>query len=406
MATVPDGEERFLRGYSGRMFLLIALGVFLTNLGRQALPPLLPTIVDDLAITSAAAGVAFTLMRVSYALLQYPSGRVADAVSRMIAIMGGLIVLVASFLLLTVTTTYPLFLICMVLLGIGAAFFFVSERVLLSDLFVTNRGRAFGLNSAISRVGSILAAGLAIAVLAIGRWQLAFLPVAAALVLTGLAFHLTSREAYRADRLVRANGGTGHLRATLRRVFGTREVRWLVVAYTLIIFVWEGVLAFLPLYLETTKGFTPAIASGGFATLFAVGVVVQPLSGTVSDRWDRRIVAGAATIVSIAGLVLLLVAASTVPVVAGIVLYAAGLMAFTPVMQAYLLDIFPEESKGGDLGAFKTVYEGLSGIGPTYVGVVVGVAGFGVAFGGFLACLAVSTVAIFWLYRIDTGTST
>jgi MFS family permease len=131
--------------------------------------------------------------------------------------------------------------------------------------------------------------------------------------------------------------------------------------------------------------------------LFAIGVVVQPLSGSASDRVDRLVVAGVGTLLSLVGLGALLLAGSFWPIVAGILAYAAGLMAVTPVLQAYLMDVFPDESKGGDLGAFKTVYEGLSSLGPTYVGVVAGAASFDVAFGGFLVCLAASAAVLFAL---------
>jgi MFS family permease len=379
------------------MFMLIGLGTLVANLGRQAIPPLLPAIIDGLAITPAAAGFALTLMRICFALLQYPSGRVADTVSRKIAIVGGLGVMVLGFVVLARVPSYAVLLVSTVFLGVGTAFFFVSQRVLLSDLFVQKRGRAFGVSSAISRVGSILAAGLAVAALAVGPWQVAFPPVIALLIGVAVAFHLVSREGYGIPDVGALDRAEGNVRETVGRVFGTSEVRWLVVAYTLIIFAWEGVLAFLPTFLQVSKGFSPGVASGGFATLFAVGVVVQPFAGTLSDRWDRRRVAGAATLASIVGLAVLVSAATILPIVAGIFLYAAGLMAFTPVLQAYLMDIFPEESKGGDLGAFKTVYEGLSSVGPTYVGVVAGVAGYVVAFTGFLACLAASAIVLFWL---------
>lgn len=394
-------EERLLHGYSGRMFLLVALGTLVANLGRQALPPLLPAIIDGLAITPAAAGFALTLMRICFAVLQYPSGRVADTVSRKVAIVGGLGVMIVGFLVLTQVPSYPVFLMSTALLGIGSAFFFVSERVLLSDLFVQKRGQAFGLNSAISRVGSILAAGLATAALAVGVWQAAFLPVVVLSIAIAVAFHLLSRESYGTRELLQMNRRGGRIRETVGRVFGTPQVRWLVVAYTLIIFAWEGVLAFLPTFLQVDKGFSSGFASGGFAALFAVGIVVQPLSGALSDRWDRRLVAGAATLASIIGLTVLVVAGSFPTIVAGIVLYAAGLMAFTPVLQAYLMDIFPDENKGGDLGAFKTVYEGLSSLGPTYVGVMAGIGSYGIAFSGFLVCLAGSAVILFWLGYTD-----
>ncbi len=399
MTGGPDvaGEESLVRGYSGRIFLLIAAGVFAANLGRQALPPLLPAIIDDLAITPVAAGVALTLMRLCFAALQYPSGRVADAVSRKLAIVGGLLVIAVGFALLTQVSAYPILLASTALLGVGSAFFFVSERVLLSDLFVEKRGMAFGSNSAISRLGSIAAAGLAVAALAVGGWQLAFAPVVLFVAAIAVAFHLVSREAYGNMAIGSVREGGATIRETVGRVFGTSRVRWLVVAYTLIIFAWEGVLAFLPTYLQSTKGFSTEFASGGFALLFAIGVVVQPLSGVASDRIDRRLVAGLATLLSLVGLAVLIFSGSFWPIVAGILLYAAGLMAFTPVLQAHLMDIFPDESKGGDLGAFKTVYEGLSSLGPTYVGVIVGVATFDVAFGGFLLCLAASAVILFGL---------
>jgi len=397
-------DEQFIRGYSGRMFLLIAVAMLVANLGRQALPPLLPAIIDELAITTAAAGFALTLMRICYAVFQYPSGRVADVASRKIAIVGGVGVLIAGFALLIQVPTYTVLLASMVLLGIGSAFFFVSERVLLSDLFVEKRGRAFGLNSAFSRIGSILAAGLAVGALTVGRWQLAFVPVVVLLIGLMVAFHFLSREQYEFRAVGRMVQRSGAVQETTARVFGSTQVRLLVTAYTLVIFAWEGMIAFLPAYLQATKGFSVGFASGGFAMLFAVGVIVQPVSGAISDRWDRRLITGFATIVSFTGLVLLITIDSFALLLLGIVLYAAGLMAFTPVLQAYLMDIFPDASKGGDLGAFKTIYEGLSSIGPTYVGVVAGFASYTVAFSGFLVCLAMSAFILFWVHYSDPST--
>jgi len=392
------GDERLLTGYSGRVFLLVAVGTLVVNLGRGAIPPLLPAIIEDLSITPAAAGIALTAIRVAFAVCQYPSGRAADELSRKLAIVAGLGVTLAGFALLAWVGSYPVLVASAVLLGVGSAFFFVAERILLSDLFVARRGRAFGLNSAVSRVGSMGAAGLAVVALSVGPWQTAFLPVALLLAAVGAAFHRLVREPYRVGRIGRVES---NLRATVARVFGTRQVRWLVTAYTLVIFAWEGTLGFLPAFLQASKGLSPAFASGGFATLFAVGIVVQPLSGSLSDRWDRRLVAGVATLASVAGLAVLVVAGSLAGVWAGICLYAAGVMAFTPVVQAHLMDVFPEASKGGDLGAFKTVYEGLSGLGPAYVGAVAGLASYAAAFGSFVGCLLASAGILLWLSRSD-----
>lgn len=402
-----EGEgETLFSGYSGRVFVVVALGTLVTNLGRQALPPLLPAIIEELAISPSEAGIALTAMRIAYAVMQYPSGRIADTVSRKSAIVGGMGALVFGFALVTQARTYALLLTSAALLGIGSALFFVSERVLLSDLFVDKRGRAFGLRSAISRIGSILAAGLAVVTLWVGSWRLAFVPVAVLMAGLTAAFHRTSRESYRSRVPADAelDLGLGRVRESVRRVFRTPQLRWLVATYTLMIFVWEGTMGFLPTFLRVTKGFSPALASGGFASLFAVGVLVQPLSGTVSDRLERRAVAGAASLVSLIGFVLLISVDSATLVVVGIVLYAAGNMAFTPVLQAHLMDVFAEANKGEDLGTFKTVYEGLSSLGPAYVGIVAGATSYVAAFGGFIVCLAGSVLVLFWLSVRDGGT--
>ena len=62
-------------------------------------------------------------------------------------------------------------------------------------------------------------------------------------------------------------------------------------------------------------------------------------------------------------------------------------MAYRPVMQAYLMDSFPTDSMGGDLGAMRTVYIGLGALGPTYVGAVAELLDFRGAFAGIVASL-------------------
>jgi len=60
------------------------------------------------------------------------------------------------------------------------------------------------------------------------------------------------------------------------------------------------------------------------------------------------------------------------------------------VMQSYLMDAFPDDSAGGDLGAMRTVYIGLGALGPTYVGTVATAADYRVAFWGLVVALLAS----------------
>jgi len=182
-------SERLFTGYTGRLFLSVSFGWLMIQLGRQLLPPLLPTIIEDLAITSTQAGFALTLLWGLYALCQYPSGRFSDKLSRKTLLTTGLSLLIVGFLLINNTKAYPSFLIGSAVVGLGAGLYPTAARALVSDLFVDRRGQAFGLHTASGDLGNAVAAGLAVGTLAVAAWQTAFLPVISILIVVLIAVH-------------------------------------------------------------------------------------------------------------------------------------------------------------------------------------------------------------------------
>ena len=358
-----DAGERLLTGRAGRLSLTLALGLFGINIARQALPPLLPRIIEDLAISPSTAGFALTVMWGAFALLQYPAGRLSDRLSRRTVLVGALLVAMLAGWTLLSAQIYLMLLAGTALLGAGAGAYIVSMRPLLSDLYVEKRGQALGINQAAGNVGSVVAAGVAIVALSIGTWQSAFVPVIVLVAAATVGLHVWSREPYVVERVeLDVLGG-------IRRVFGTREMRWLVASYTLVILTWNGVLGFLPTFLQVEKAFSPTLAGASFAIPYVVGIVAMPFAGGLSDRFDRLRVAAVASALSGIGLGLLTFAGSVPVIVVGIVVFAAGLMAYPPVMQAHLMDAFPADEVGGNFGAFRTVYMFIAALGPTYVGV-------------------------------------
>jgi MFS family permease len=385
------GEERLFTGDVGRLSLTFGVGVLTLNLGRQAIPPLLPTIIADLGITPSQAGFALTALAGAFAAVQYVSGRVTDELSRTAVLVPSLLVICVGFVLLTVATSYPLFVASTTVIGLGAGAYVISMRISLSDLFVDRRGEAIGLNTAAGQLGNVMAAGLAVATIAVATWRTAFLPVIAVLALVVAAVHVWGHDAYAVGRV------DLDVRGTFRRLLVMPRIRWLLLAYALVIFTWQGVVGFLPTLLQVDKGLSSSLASGGFALMFAVGMLVQPFGGRLSDRFSRIGVAGGALVVGTLGVALLVTASAHLLVATGIVLLAAGMMTFPPVTQAYLLDLFPASSAGGDFGAFRTLYKLLASLGPAYVGVTAERASYTVAFGGFGVCLLVSAGILLFL---------
>lgn len=391
-ATSHD-EERLFAGYAGRLSVALSLGWLSIRLGREAVPPLLPAIAADLALTPAATGLALSLLWGTYALVQYPGGQFADALSRTTVLVTALVCAAGGFVLLAVTGGYPGFLVALLFVGVGSGLFFVPTRALLSDLFVSRRSQAFGVNAAAGTIGGAAAAGVAVVALELATWREAFLPTAVLLVVVAALLHRWSEEGY-------AIGWVGmDVRATGRRVLGMGRVRRLLGAYVLFAFAGQAGLSFLPTLLQAEKGFSAPLASGAFALLFVVGTVASPLAGGLSDRVSRTPVAAGALTVAAAGLGVVLFAPTTAVTVAGVVVYAVGIRSFPPVMQAYAMDIFPDESMGGDFGAIKTIYTGVGSLGPAYVGFVAQRADYAVAFGGLAVCLLAGVAAVALLAR-------
>ncbi|WP_115863216.1 MFS transporter [Halorussus litoreus] len=402
--SAPEStDERLLTGYSGRLLLAVSLGWAAIQSGRLALSPLLPAVMADLAIADFRAGVALTTLWGLYALGQYPSGRLSDGLTRKSLLVAGLALVIVGFGALASAPTYPFFLLGAAVVGLGAGLYPTPARALVSDLFVERRGQAFGLHTASGDVGGAAAAGLAVAALAVAGWRAAYLPVVAVLAGVAVALHIWGREGYTRPAVDRGAvaDGLADARATASRLWANSRMRWLLLAYALFAFTWQSATGFLPTFLRDAKAFPPELASGGFAALFVVGALVKPISGSLGDRFARAGVAASALVLAAAALAGLLVATSTPAVVVAVIVFAGGLMAYPPVMQALLMDTFPDGSMGGDLGATRTVYLGLGSLGPSYVGFVAGRASYTAAFAGLLGCLLVSAAIVVGLARTE-----
>jgi MFS family permease len=399
---VTARTERLFSGYGGRMLVTLSVAWAALQLGRFLLPPLLPSIIDDLGMTTVVAGVALGALQAVYAVTQFPSGRLSDHFTRPSLVVPGFAVLTAGFLVLSGTRAVPVFVAAAVLLGVGKGLFAVPSRAQLSDLFVERRGQALGLYSAGTDVGGILASvggvlvtggGAALALVGLAPipgldWRTPFVPVAAALALVALVYVAWNRDPYRL-------GWTDvELVATVRRLATTRRQREALVAFALFNFVVGAWVNFLPTYLTDGKGFSEPIAAGLYAVVFVVGVVVKPTAGTLSDRVPRRAVGAGGLLLGVAALAAVVAAGSMVTVGLAIAAYAVGYKAVFPVADATLLDAAPDENLGADLGAARAVFLGVGALGPVYMGWLAAVASYRLAFVGLGLCLVAAAALL------------
>jgi predicted MFS family arabinose efflux permease len=394
-SDTEDRGERLLGGYSGRLLAVGVLGSMTVSGGQALISPLLPTIIDALAVSRSEAGLALTLMAALAGLGRYPGGRYSDSLTRKTVMVGALGLMVPGYLALGVASSYPVFLLGAALVGTGAGLYTPAVAGLLSDLFVDRRGQVFGINSASISVGGVLASGLATLVLATATWNAAFPPVVGVLVGLVVLLHVWSDEEYDLDR------PSLSLVATVRRLLARPDLRKTVVALVLLSIVWRGTTGFLPTFLQAEKPLGPELANGAYGGLFVVGMVASPVAGRIGDRWGHAVVAAGTAGVGLVGLVALLLANSPVVVVGAVLVFALGLTAFWPVMNTYVMDVAPDSNMAGDFGAIGTVYIGLGSVGPTYVGVVADQLSYTAAFAGLSCCMLATVYLMVRLSRAD-----
>lgn len=385
-------RESLFNGSAGRIFTVLTAGYIIVKLGRFIIPPLLPMVITDLSISTFQAGIGLTLMTACFSFIQYPSGRLADGLSRKSVHLSSLLLITAGFLALTVTPTYAGFLLAMAIIGVGDGMYGPATMALLSDLYHEQRGRVFGLHMASVDVGGLLAAGSAILIIGLTSWRTPFQLLAISLLGTIGALHVVSNETIVLTRT------DLKLRETIDRLRAIPSISTLLVPASLILFTVQGVFGFLPLYLQTAKGFSPVLANTTFAALFLVGIVSKPVSGSLSDNRNRLGVGTCVLAFGALGIGLFVFSSTAAIVVLGVGIFAAGQKAFTPILQAWFMDVFPDNSKAGDLGAVRSVYMAIGSLGPAYVGFIAGRFNYTVAFTGFLFCLIGSTAIVLWLY--------
>lgn len=373
------------------MFLLITIVFITIKITQRMLPPLLPEIIADLGITTFLAGIALSVLTLTRASMQFPGGRISDQLSRTSVLLPSLGFIIIGLGILSVSTRYGVFLTGIVFFGIGLGMFDPAARAMVTDLFVEKRGRAFGLHLTGGDVAGILAAGLAIWIVAISTWRGAFFPLLILLLPAPLFLYSWSRESLAISRV------HVDIISTVVRLLRTVQMRRLILAYSMFVFVITGVVGFLPTFLADVHGFSFALASSSFAIIFAIGTAVKPVSGTLSDSYSRLSVVVIGLLIGIIGLGGLVSAPTQLIAVVAVVLYAIGQASVPPPLHAYLMDHFQDDTVGGDFGVVRMTYMIAGSMGPAYIGYIASVSGFIPAFASMIIVLFGACGLLLWV---------
>lgn len=377
-------ELRRLARYDA--LLLTSLIWFMAKFLRYAFPPLFGTFQELYGVSNATVGAAFSALMVAYALMQFPSGALADRYGPVPVITAGAVLAGIGALTLLVAEPFPVLVVGMLLVGLGTGAHKTVAVGLLTVVHPARTGRALGVLDTIAAFGG--AGASAAVVYFLPNWRGLFLAGGVAvLTLAGLFALRTPRRL--PDNDVDRNEGDRTPLATYARSMTNPRVALFVAVTVAVSFGYNGAVAFLPSYLVEAAGLSQATAAAIYSGLFLVSLV-QLGTGELADRAGRLPVLLATVAAAAVGVALLQVVSGELAVGAAVVVFALGGHGYRPARSAFLMSILPKEAAGGGLGVVRTVLMTSAAVAPAVTGYLIDARSFEFAFGALAAALGVA----------------
>lgn len=387
---------------------LTALVWFLGKFLRYAFPPLFGQFQTIYGVSRTALGAAFTGLMLVYAAMQFPSGLVADRVGSVGVITVGGVVTGLGALALVVDAPFAVLAGAMLLIGAGTGTYKTVAIELLARIYPSETGRALGVFDTVGSLAGVAAPAAVVAAAALpgvfgAPWRTLFLAGGLAALGIALAF-LVRVPRHLEGQQTTASGSDGapQLREYIT-LFRRPKFSAFVTVTILFSFVYNGLVAFLPLYLTSAGGLSSVNANLLFSSLFAVSLV-QLVTGEASDRVGVLPLLAGTLVAATAGLVGLVVLSGTAGAIglgASVVVLGIGAHGYRPVRGAYLVAVLPESVAKGSLGVVRTLLVAAGAIGPAAVGYLSEVSGFRVAFGVLTAVLGAAAALTVLLWVIE-----
>jgi MFS family permease len=371
------------------------LAFFATMAARLAISPVVPSISDAFAVPNSAIGLALTGMWLGYALVQFPSGLLADRYGErriILVAVGGTAV---ASTMLAFAPSYPVFLVGTAALGIVAGLHYSVATSLLTRT-TDQIGTAIGIHTAGAPVAGVLVPMAAGAVGAwMGwRWALVLGTVFALPAVALVVSVIRARPPVRPEQSLWSRVRPGPLVELLRRP----PIAITVALSAAGMFVWQATASFLPTFLVAYHGYSASTAGLLFSAYFLVQGVSQPGLGALSDRIGRDETASVAVGIGIVGYGLL-IAGTNLGIAVAAVALAGIAMGWGAALMPKFMDHLDDHERSAGFGLIRTVYMVLGASGSVAVGLVADLFGWGVAFLG-LAGLLVGMLGV--LVRLAT----
>ena len=360
-------------------YLLLALsgGNFVQIGIRLLLGAIVPSLLMFFETTTSRVGLALTGMWAIYALMQFPSGLLADRFSERPLMLAGLVGTIAGTVLVGLAPSLLFFGIAVMMLGAGSGLYYSPASSLISRTYA-DKGRALSVLTASTGLAGLIYPSLGSIINIRFSWRLTVL------LTLGTTIPLLLVALRTVPSMPPANPDR-----PLRTAFDTSRYREIVfrpgIAYTMLLaislsFVYNAYISFFPTFLIEYRNISQGAAGIAFGAVFAFSTISQPIAGRLSDSRSRDLAIGTGVILALAGLSSLLVMPGLSGLSIGVFLLGVGTSWFGP-LQARFMDRLEGVERGYGFGLVRTLYILLSSLGSFVVGTLAEISGWISGFG-------------------------
>jgi len=251
------------------------------------LPALIPLLKGDLG-NYGTLGLLTSLVFLFYGWGSFPVGFLADRVSKKRLISASMALCGISAILVSLSHSLPVTALALILLGIGASLYHPPGYASMALLSPEMRGRYMGIQGLGGDLGMAISFFTTTAIGSYLGWRNAFLAWGVlGIVMAVVDMTTIIDETIHIDTTVARLG----YRDTLRKMFTTDHLRNLLLVSVIVVCsgaLWNGVSAFILVYINEVKGVGLLIAGGLSTFKYTIGAFGNILGGELSDRLGRR----------------------------------------------------------------------------------------------------------------------
>ncbi len=362
---------------SWALVLILGVGTSIAYIDRVLLSFATPTLMKDLGLSGAVAGLLLSAFFWSYTVMQIPSGWLVDRYGSKWVLAIGYTIWSISCAATGGVSSFAGLIACRLGLGIGESPIYPTcYRVVATVFSERHRGLASAIYSEGAKIGPAIGAPLAAWLIFQFGWRTMFV-VVGFFSLMWLLFWLKAAPTHQETT---SGQHRGYDRTEWSALLKRREVWGIILGYFGYLYVFFVYVTWLPGYLILTHNFS-ILRAGWFSSVpFIVQFLLGLLSGWVADLFIHR--GYSATLVRKLAIGLgLLIGLAIVPaafVDSGEVAAAlftislAGLGIAVPNMLAVPSSLAPE-GRGGVIGALQNTGGNLGGVlAPVITGVLYG----------------------------------